>query len=299
MKIARVRQLCKRIDVLTVSARQLAVTDVQHYEIFKLCVAAAYAKNLEFNLHVQGLRRRDNAFFLLGTLRGLCEDYIVLRFISRFRDESRERITRMLFGRAIGQSLKAQVTFFEAHRPYQLIVSQPVHELDAFLATIARNLKKIGSKNSWGPKTAFPTVKYMAREIGESDLYDYLYHATSCLVHFNPKVLAEMGWGPLPGQMRFSATNFHHYYFDFCLCYGALLLVKACEAFEQELAFPVAARDVVQELRTLLEEPGRWPELVTHEAMNLKPTGVDYARHIAMAMMKQENGSSKPTQAQK
>ena len=288
MNVSKLRRIFRDLASYTEGATTVLIKDTENRTFFVYCLAGSFAKNLEFNQYIQKIRSRKHSFFLMGTLRGLCEDYIVLKFICQFDDAGREAISRALFGRAMGQSTRAQVKFFSANRPYQPVVGQPIAELDRFLRNINSELKVLNRKYSWGSNTMFPTVKYMANTIGEGELYEYLYHATSCLVHFNPKVLFEMGWGPIPGHAKFSTSNFYEYYFQFSLFYGSLLFVKFCQAFSEELALPPDAGPLITELRHVLEAPGRWPELVTFESMNIQPTALDYLRHVAMAMMEQE-----------
>jgi hypothetical protein len=296
MNLGKVRKVCKTIASLTEESRRILVPDLASRDYFRCCLVAAFAKNLEFNLHSQSSRRRDAAFFWMGSLRGMCEDYIVLKFLLRLDTVGRMEVTRALFGRALGQSMRAQVGFFETYRPYQFVLKQPVDQLDTFLANMKAELKRLGQHHGWG-NTAFPSVQQMAAVIGESDLYTYLYHATSSLVHFNPKVLLEMGWGPLPGHLSFSVRHFSNYYRQFSLFYGALLLMKCGETFGQELGFSDAATGAFAELRVLLEEPGRWPELVTFEAMNVEPATMDRVHHIVAAMIKEEEQRSQPHKA--
>jgi hypothetical protein len=92
----------------------------------------------------------------------------------------------------------------------------------------------------------------------------------------------------LPGRLSFSAHHFRSYYQQFSLFYGALLLLKYGETFGAELRFSTEVAPLLGELRALLEGAGRWPELVTYETMNFKPSGVDHARHIAAAMIREE-----------
>jgi hypothetical protein len=288
VKITKLRKLCAALSEATLDCRTMTIDEPTY---FKPCLVAAYAKSLEFSLYVQRMRSRDVSFFLLGTLRGICEDYITLQFLKSLEQTTREEVTRALFGRAQGESLRAQGEYFRRHRPYQLVLSQPKEELDDFLRNMDTELRRIGKSLGWSFKGTSPTTWYMANSIGEADLYSYLFHATSNLVHFNPRVLMEMGWGELGGQMTFSPKNFHGYYYSFSVFYSALLLTKACTAFSGVLGLTPQAIDLATQIRTLLDAPGRWPELITPEAMNLKPNTMDQVRHVIGAMMEEEKGN--------
>lgn len=292
MRITRLRKLCAAISEVTTPHRTVTILDANKRFFFKPCLVAAYAKSVEFNLYVQKLRRREHSFFLLGTLRSMCEDYIALKFLLSLPEREREECAVWLFGQAMGQSVKAQGEYFARHRPYQMVVSQPTDQLTQFLANAEKKLRESHVSSKWTGRTPFPSTKYMAKAVGELAMYDYLFHGTSCLVHFNPRVLMEMGWGPLPGTMTFSTQNFHRYYFQFCLVYAASLLAKSTLTFKSSLDLPASSVDLAVELQSELERPGRWPELVTFEAMNLRPTHMDHLRHLAIVMAREDARNS-------
>lgn len=58
------------------------------------------------------------------------------------------------------------------------------------IQSIHSNLK---SKYNWQRKC--PTVKQIATDGYLLNLYNYVYAATSRLVHFNPQILLQMVWG--------------------------------------------------------------------------------------------------------
>ena len=170
MNVSKLRRIFRDLASYTEGATTVLIKDTENRTFFDYCLAGSFAKNLEFNQYIQKIRSRKHSFFLMGTLRGLCEDYIVLKFICQFDDAGREAISRALFGRAMGQSTRAQVKFFSANRPYQPVFGQPIAELDRFLRNINSELKVLNRKYHWGSNTMFPTVKHMAITISGAHL---------------------------------------------------------------------------------------------------------------------------------
>ena len=101
MNVTRLRRICTELSKATLGCRTIKIDNVENRIFFKPCLVAAYAKNIEFSLYVQRIRKRDSSFFLLGTLRGICEDYIALCYLLSLDATSREEAVKWLFGRAL------------------------------------------------------------------------------------------------------------------------------------------------------------------------------------------------------
>src|SRR5690348_2019081 len=108
----------------------------------------------------------------------------------------------------------------------------------------------------------------MADKSGLSELYDYIYHATSIFVHFNPHVLLRMGWGDLP-EITFSTRHFNAYYRHFACFYGAYLFKELCAWMISIGLLDKAVETSLQKIVDLLGKETRWPEIVTFEEMNI------------------------------
>jgi hypothetical protein len=108
----------------------------------------------------------------------------------------------------------------------------------------------------------------MAERTGLKELYDYLYHATSTFVHFNPYNLMRMGWGELP-NIQFSAKNFVKYYNEFAIFYSASLFCKLCHwGIENGYLSDLNIEDI-KPVEEILDNLSRRPELITFEEMNI------------------------------
>lgn len=62
-------------------------------------------------------------------------------------------------------------------------------------------------------------MKAIAAIVGRSDLYGFLYHATSRLVHFSVPELMRRVWGK-PGKMEVAADFFERYWAEFAIYWG-------------------------------------------------------------------------------
>ncbi|MCO5240539.1 MAG: DUF5677 domain-containing protein [Chitinophagaceae bacterium] len=207
-------------------------------------------------------------YFTLPTLRGICEEYIVEKFIfSHFPENSDEVIHLRHYYDHLNSSV-VQWKYFEANRPDQLLYYQDsfstkMEETKIRLKAIVKaKLPKVPLKG------VFPSVHFMSKEAGELELYNYLYHASSSFVHFSPNNLLRMGWGDLP-DINFSTANFKLYYRDFSLFYGLLLLSKLCKWQKAHGFLPGFDENFIKVMASILDRAERWPELVTFEEMNV------------------------------
>lgn len=241
---------------------------VTSHGLFRCVLRSALTKAMEFAASAQ--KNRSDPFFLTATLRGVCEDLIVLSFIAAAND--RDDVTRVLFTVEYAECFEAQSAFFDANRAWQPIVKgRPgaVAEARVELTELARN-------HGWSKrgKPGLPSVKQMARTVGLLDLYEFMYSATSKWVHFNPHMLLRMGWGDdVASEWTVSTSHFEAYYRDFNAVYSKYLLLRMGRAFVQEFEAPEEAAAALSLLQADLSEKLRWPELITHEELNLKPPG--------------------------
>jgi hypothetical protein len=72
----------KRFDELVTYMAKVAKGSVNRHNKYSLCVKASVSKCFEFNLAVRDFAKSKGSFFAMASLRGICEDLIVLRFIS-------------------------------------------------------------------------------------------------------------------------------------------------------------------------------------------------------------------------
>jgi Family of unknown function (DUF5677) len=237
-------------------------------EYFKQTCKSASVKSYEFLMTALQATDRD-VFFLLPALRGMCEDYITLRFLrTQLPNDTDQIIEKMVLGTA-QQSATVQWSFFEKAKPSQTLY---FHKESASIAQENKEeVRQIMSKNGFNilnSHSFLPSVRQMASQSNLLEIYDYLYHATSSMVHFSPGVLMRMGWGELP-HITFSTTHFEKYYKDFAVFYGSYLLVEFFTWQMDQGLIDKSISSEIESVKTALQNQNRWPELVTFEEMNI------------------------------
>lgn len=271
--------LLKRLRPFIDAAASCAFEPGKRYEC---CVRASLAKAYELAFEAHTKRKSRISFFLVPSLRSVCEDVIVLGYMAKIDEPQRDELTWLLTTHELRDRFAVQAVFFDAVRP-----DQPVLRLkDASLEEIEARIRDIWKSNGWpGLKKGYmPKVRQIA-EKHHLDLlttvYDYLYRLTSGMVHFNPQVLLRSGWGNDPVNVTFSPRNFDAYYLAFAQTYGLLLLCLYFELFGDILGMNEKEASVVQQIRDRLLEHPRWPEMVTYEEMNKEPpTGQEVIRML-------------------
>jgi len=208
-----------------------------------------FVKSFEYAVVCHSDLMEDRFFFLAPVLRGICEDFIVLRYLQVKKTE-KER-DELLFNKAkqlIFESVDKQKKFFAKHRPFQPI----------FYA----------SPKAPSPKIKLPHTQKMANEVELDDLYDFLFAVTSDIVHFNPRIIIRNAWGENEQELKPSTKNFDLYYQNFCRTYSLYLFCKFSQTFKLELNLSEIYLSSILELEQDLNEQLRWPEAVTYEEMN-------------------------------
>lgn len=228
-------------------------------------------KCYEFNLYVWDARRLDGAFFCLPTLRGICEEIIVLNYAHRLPVRVRDNLFPMLMAHDVYTRAATQKAFFAAARPLQPVLSPQSSrtKLHALEDEIRGIWHAHGSPNM--TRGVIPPVRQLAEKEGGdvlATLYDYLYRLTSGTVHFSVGALLRTGWGSKP-HCTFSVRHLDPYYNAFGRIYGAFLFCAYFELFGRLLRPGKAVRQQVGAIREFILSIVRWPEMITFEEMNL------------------------------
>jgi len=265
--------------------RTVAVGSLKRSTWYALCVKSSLSKCYEFNLAIRHFARSENAFFAMSALRGVCEDLIVLRFVSALPSSDREELLRALQGCEMGRRIKQQDIFFRSFRPQQPVLR--LEDTDTPIAVCSAAAHAVWRRHGWpNLNREMPPVREIAEKMGSHHLavlYDYLYRLTSGGVHFSVQSLLRSGWGNLP-EVVFSTKHFHGYFEAYCSLYGAFLFCLYFEFFGRLLRPNRRQHAIVEEIRHHIFMTPRWPEMVTFEEMNQNPpTRGDIIRLVASA----------------
>ena len=261
--------LATKLDPLRPFVERTATIHRPTRRLYSSCLRASFVKSFEF-VDFATKQQSDNAFFLAPTLRGITEDVILLRFLSRFPHQSRQEVVRNLMNFNVHRKLEEQTSFFSKFRPFQPVL--PLSNISQ--AKFSDALRSFWQANGWPSFNGrdVPPVRQIAERSDPGILevvYDFIYRLTSDVVHFSPQVLLRSGWGKAPVCATFSSRNMGSYYLTLNQVYGSYLLCLYFELFGLFLRPDKEEKAAVVALRKLLLQIFRWPEMVTYEEMNV------------------------------
>jgi hypothetical protein len=258
---------------------------IRRRAFFRLAVKASLARAFDLAAHVHIETVHSPPFFLLPSLRGICEDLIVLGFAQRMTAVDRDELIANLMILEVDESVKTQSAFFRSVRPDQPVLSPPP-SLDSRIDVASTAVRAIWARYGWTlTRGTMPQVRQIAERQGASVLailYDYLYSLSSGMVHFRPGVLLRLGWGTQT-DFTFGVRQFHAYDRAVIETYSIYLLCLYFEVLGRVIRPSQHTQDTVANLREFLLSQERWPELVTFEEMNLKPPDRSILRLLTRA----------------
>ncbi|MZH02355.1 MAG: hypothetical protein F3745_02840 [Nitrospinae bacterium] len=167
-------------------------TELKKGVLFSSCVRASFVKCYEFNLLAWDEKNLKSAFFWLPTLRGICEDLIVLNFVQSIPKKEREQFIGDLMQYETHDRSKTQEAFFDRARPHQPYLRSPISKKQ--LTSLEDRVRHVWRTYGWSNinKNIRPPTRQIAEKHGGeilATLYDYLYRLTSESVHFNVRGL--------------------------------------------------------------------------------------------------------------
>lgn len=262
------RDHLSRLESAIKEIRKVSIDEVGMYGC---TLRAALVKGSEFASVANLKEPPPHSFFLTATLRGVCEDLIVLTFLSGLSLEDKNHALCLLIQSNLDEGISSQADFFAQERPWQPVLkpkSEAENSKNMELRTLARKL-------GWTGKQPWPSVWYMAKAGSLESVYRFLYSATSKWVHFSPQILLRMGWGGSKDDIgrhtewEFTTTHFSQYYAEFNQIYSILLLLKLLRGPAEKIV-PAKTTGDIEGLEHYLSNILRWPEAVTFEELNLQ-----------------------------
>lgn len=234
---------------------------------FSLAVVSAFSKSLGLVLEIEKDSFDNKYFWIAPTLRSICEDLIVLGFLDKNFKGKSDEIIKLQLSLGMHKSLQAQEALFSEYRPHQPRI-RPKGTVKS-ISEAENKLKTIFSSYVKGKHQTQPSVRQMAKDQGMLLLYDFLYHATSRLVHYSPNTLLRMAWfEPEVNLSKCDPAALDKYYQQFVKFYSAHLLstftARFSSVIDQDENLTCA---IAKNLEDVNSNP-RWPELVTFEEFN-------------------------------
>lgn len=253
-------------------------------------VMASFSKCVDFNIEAN--RQRENPgveYLLVGNLRPICEELIWLTYLSRIDSPLSNQIVEYLMKKNVIDGLEAQSKFFAANNPYQPIldskqVNKSKGDVKRKVKELRETLRSVNALNG-----GCPSVHKLAKEIGLTSTYKFIFFASSNYVHFNPQNLMRTGWQKNDSPVEFSIRSSNPYYKNFSCFYGAILFIGFEASFGLKY-FENVLESETKSLVDLIEGEFSWPEIVTYEELNIsKPKNIalNAFRHV----FREENSS--------
>ncbi len=286
-----IAEIIKSIDV---EIHQVSRLDTSTSEI-AILAKGGLIKNFEFLKELSSSHPK-NYFFLLSSLRGICEDLISISYIKD--NVSQEELKKLFeFNKTYttSQALNKQFNFFKKFKPNQRVVHPKlVVKEDVFNDTKSNlsesHIKRIAREN--GIKN-LPSVKDMAEKSDYDSLYEYIYYMTSATVHFRLNNFTKLCWGEYnkDGEIKefeLSTENQNNFSAETCLCYGTFLFSEMVGKTESILNLSVELMIEVKKLRKMLDE-NLWPHFLNSEHLNLN------SYKLLLGSILYDNGDEKST----
>lgn len=185
------------------------------------------------------LAARNLAYTVVSSLRPACEELIWLKYLTGLSQDDQSDLLRHMTQPELIASLEAQQKD-GGHQAFRAL------GLEKYLARLGpvkkpskAALQQLGSKLGWEAKTVsdsrLPSMRYLAKQVGELKTYDLLYHATSRTVQFSAHELLRRAWGK-SGDITIDSRHFADYWTLFYLYWGTILLAETiCAASAPDL----------------------------------------------------------------
>jgi Family of unknown function (DUF5677) len=167
-------------------------------------------------------------------VRPACEEYIWLEYLNSIDPMRARRLLQQLSLVESARSLRAQqqymgdVEMIEYGFPADFVDAIQQESTSAKL-----QIEELAADLGWPSrpgKGRTPTASWIARQINSSNLYDFLYSATSRMLHFSPHEIYRRGWGD-PSQRATVSLNdpaYTRYRRDFALYWLVYLFIRTC-----------------------------------------------------------------------
>ena len=138
------------LEELQPSVGDATRASIRNVGIFGCALRAALAKSFEFAAMTHGDPPPAHGFFITSTLRGICEDLIVLTFLGGLGADDRNRVVSLLMASNVADGIKAQSAFFEVARPWQLVLRPPKQGA----TDTEKGLRELSAKLGWTGRQA-------------------------------------------------------------------------------------------------------------------------------------------------
>jgi Family of unknown function (DUF5677) len=225
------------------------------------------------------LAEGHQGFAAAPLLRPSCEEIIWLKYLTSLSPRLAERLVQCLVQRELSDNLAAQAKEAGAQAMKALGLLDHLRESRKREPSVRSGIADIGVKANWERRTVergqLPTVSFLARKTGMTNLYGFLYQATSRYVHFSTVELLRRTWGR-SGDVKISSDFFERYWARFALYWGLSLFLEAIlelsDVLEQSGQAPQIDSELISAVTRRIGESGKVP-LLTSEELKWEESG--------------------------
>jgi hypothetical protein len=172
---------------------------------------------------------KSHGFAAVALLRPACEEFLWAKYLSSLEPSDAENILVLMGQREVRDSLAAQDSYAGRAASDNLGLTRFVMQHESSAKALNARTRVLGTKLGWDKRTIegakLPSVAFVAKAVGETSIYRFLYHASSRYVHFSPAELLRRAWGKT-GNVTVSSMHFTDYWGAFVLYWGVHLIVS-------------------------------------------------------------------------
>lgn len=222
--------------------------------------------------HLVAQKRGDSAITLL---RPSCEELIWIKYLASIAATDAEKLIVNITDLELINSLKAQDDYGGRTVTKELGLLPFIERANRRKGVTRERLGALGKKLDWDSRTIQnrqpPNLKWLAQKTGQSDVYNFIYRATSRFVHFSGAELLRRAWGK-PGSISIRSVHFRDYWGSFALHWGLRLFLDSAaelcsngsmpeEGLNEETVLSAAERiGAYGQVPIITAEELAWPE---------------------------------------
>ena len=169
----------------------------------------------------------EHGYAAVTLLRPACEELLWLRYLAKLTADDAKMLAEWMIISGLLSDLNAQASEVGEEEMTAIGLHPALKMSRSKASVVQQKLREIGKRLGWSnrvvSKGSVPSTWFIAKTTDSTDLYRFLYHATSRYVHFSPVELARRGWGQ-PGRLELSSQTYEPVWAMFSLSWGARLL---------------------------------------------------------------------------
>lgn len=181
------------------------------------------------------LHQNSLGHLAVGYVRPACEEYIWLAYLKSVDKGKARLLASSIALEESTRSISAQHRHMGADGMVSLGFPEKFLAENETRGRTARvHLKALGAELGWPTDSKgrqrgrLPSSDWVADRIGQKRLYDYLYSASSRMLHFSVSEITRRGWGSAGAEqvLRFDHPDYVAYRTDFALSWQVYLLTQ-------------------------------------------------------------------------